>query len=88
VMAYEALCGAAPFSGDDMSLLQSAIMGVNFPPVQQFLADAPPRWQVFFENAFAQEEEKRAGTVAQFWHGLQECLGQQLADGGPFAAIS
>ena len=78
VMAYEALCGAAPFSGDDMSLLQSAIMGVNFPPVQEFLPDAPPRWQEFFEGAFAHEEEARAGTVTEFWQGLQKCLGEPL----------
>jgi eukaryotic-like serine/threonine-protein kinase len=83
VIAYEALCGAAPFSGDDMSLLQSAIMGVNFPPVQEFLPDAPPRWQKFFEGAFAYEEEKRAGTVAEFWQGLQECLAERLSESGP-----
>jgi eukaryotic-like serine/threonine-protein kinase len=77
VMAYEALCGVAPFSGDDMSLLQSAIMGVNFPPVHEQLPDAPPRWQQFFESAFAPDEEKRPGTVAEFWQGLQQCLAER-----------
>jgi tRNA A-37 threonylcarbamoyl transferase component Bud32 len=83
VMAYEALCGVVPFSGDDMSLVQSAIMGVNFTPVNDHLPDAPPRWQEFFESAFAHEEEKRAGTVAEFWHGLQECLGERPAHSNP-----
>jgi eukaryotic-like serine/threonine-protein kinase len=79
VMAYEALCGVVPFSGDDMPLVQSAIMGVNFTPVNDHLPDAPARWQEFFESAFAHEEERRAGTVAEFWHGLQECLGERPA---------
>lgn len=83
VMAYEALCGVAPFSGDDMSLLQDAIMGVSFPPVNEQLPGAPPGWQEFFESAFACEEEKRAATVVEFWHGLQECLGEPLAHSGP-----
>jgi eukaryotic-like serine/threonine-protein kinase len=75
VIAYEVLCGAVPFSGDDVSLLQTAIMGVNFPSVQAFVPDAPSRWQEFFEGAFAHEQGNRAGTVAEFWQGLQECLG-------------
>ena len=75
VMAYEVLCGVVPFSGDDMSLVQSAILGVNFTPVNDLLPDAPPRWQEFFEHAFAHDEEGRASTVAEFWQGLQDCLG-------------
>lgn len=74
VMAYEALCGAAPFAGDDMSLLQSAIMGVNFAPVHDRLPDAPTSWQKFFEAAFNHQENTRPGTVAEFWQGLQDCL--------------
>lgn len=75
VMAYEMLCGAAPFAGEDFNSVLSAIMDVNFPPVQKFLPEAPPRWQEFFERAFAYEQEKRAGTVAEFWQGMQEFLG-------------
>jgi len=74
VMAYESLCGAPPFSGDDMSALQAAILGASFFPVQERLPDAPPSWQAFFAATFAAEEQRRASTVAEFWQGLQDCL--------------
>jgi len=74
VIAYEALCGRAPFTGEDSVILQGAIMGMNFPPVTEVLPEAPPRWQEFFEGAFAHVEERRAESVAVFWQRLRECL--------------
>jgi eukaryotic-like serine/threonine-protein kinase len=74
VIAYEALCGCAPFAGDDLTMLESAIMGVNFPPVGGLLPEAPPTWQAFFEGTFTHAEEKRADSVAMFWKQLRECL--------------
>jgi len=50
VIAYEALCGRAPFTGEDSVILQGAIMGMNFPPVTEVLPEAPPQWQAFFEG--------------------------------------
>jgi len=79
VIAYEALCGCAPFSGEDSVILQGAIMGMNFPPVTELLPNAPPRWQTFFEGAFAHIEERRAETVAEFWKELRECLESDAA---------
>ena len=79
VIAYEALCGCAPFSGEDSVILQGAIMGMNFPPVTELLPNAPPRWQTFFEGAFAHVEERRAETVAEFWKELRECLESDAA---------
>ena len=49
-------------------------MGVNFPPVTSLLPEAPPRWQAFFERAFAHVEEDRVGSVALFWRELLDCL--------------
>jgi len=74
VIAYEALCGSVPFAGEDLTMLQSSIMGVNFPPVSSLLPDAPPGWQTFFERAFAHVEEDRVGSVALFWDELRDCL--------------
>jgi len=74
VIAYEALCGRAPFTGEDSVILQGAIMGMNFPPVTEVLPEAPPQWQAFFEGAFAHVEERRAESVAVFWQRLRECL--------------
>jgi serine/threonine-protein kinase len=74
VIAYETLCGRAPFTGEDSVILQGAIMGMNFPPVTEVLPEAPPRWQEFFEGAFAHAEEGRAESVAVFWQRLRECL--------------
>ncbi|HTP69083.1 MAG TPA: protein kinase [Dongiaceae bacterium] len=74
VMAYESLCGAPPFAGDDMAALQASILDVSFFSVQERLPDAPQSWQAFFENTFAPREEKRASTVAEFWQGLQDCV--------------
>ena len=74
VIAYEALCGCAPFVGEDSETLRIAILGRHFPPLTELLPDAPLRWQAFFENAFAPFEERRAETVEDFWKGLQVCL--------------
>ncbi len=74
VIAYEALCGRAPFTGEDSVILQGAIMGMNFAPVTEVLPEAPARWQAFFEGAFAHREERRAESVAVFWQELRECL--------------
>ena len=74
VIAYEALCGCAPFVGEDSIMLQAAIMGTNFPPVTELLQEAPLRWQKFFEAAFAHDEDERAESVAVFWNQLRDCL--------------
>jgi serine/threonine protein kinase len=74
VIAYEALCGCVPFAGDDLAMLESAIMGVNFPPVAGVMPEAPPSWQAFFERTFTHAEEKRADSAAMFWKQLRECL--------------
>jgi tRNA A-37 threonylcarbamoyl transferase component Bud32 len=74
VIAYEVLCGCAPFAGDDSEMLRIAILGVNFPPVTELFPNAPGQWQAFFETAFARDEEQRAESVAEFWKELRECL--------------
>jgi eukaryotic-like serine/threonine-protein kinase len=74
VIAYEALCGGAPFEAENMTMLEGAIMGVNFQPVTGRLPDAPLRWQSFFERAFAHIEEERPESVRVFWNELQHCL--------------
>jgi serine/threonine-protein kinase len=74
VIAYEALCGYAPFVGEDSIMLQAAIMGTNFPPVTELLQEAPLRWQKFFESAFAHAEDERPESVAVFWNQLHDCL--------------
>jgi len=74
VIAYEALCGCSPFVGEDSIMLQAAIMGTNFRPVMELLQEAPPRWQKFFEIAFAHDEDERAESVAIFWNQLRDCL--------------
>jgi len=74
VIAYEALSGYAPFVGDDSESLRIAILGVNFPPITELIADAPLGWQAFFESAFAHDEEQRPESVAEFWKKFRECL--------------
>jgi serine/threonine-protein kinase len=75
VVAYEALCGTAPFAGTDYATLHSAIMGVNFPEVVTLVPEAPGKWQEFFLRAFAHLEEKRPESVDVFWRELKDCLG-------------
>ena len=79
VIAYEAICGCAPFVGEDSETLRIAILGTHFPPVIELLPDAPRRWQAFFEGAFAHEEEQRAKSVAEFWRELRNCLEGNVA---------
>jgi serine/threonine-protein kinase len=74
VIAYETLCGCVPFAGEDLTMLQSSIKGVNFPSVTSLVPEAPPRWQAFFERVFAHVEKDRVGSVALFWQELLDCL--------------
>jgi serine/threonine-protein kinase len=75
VMAYEALCGSAPFAGTDFATLQSAILGLKFPEVGALVPDAPGKWQDFFARAFANEEEQRPESAEVFWRELRESVG-------------
>jgi tRNA A-37 threonylcarbamoyl transferase component Bud32 len=79
VIAYEAICGCAPFVGEDSETLRIAILGIHFPPVTELWPDAPLRWQAFFEGAFAHDEELRAQSVAEFWRELRNCLENNVA---------
>lgn len=75
VIAYEALCGAAPFAGMDYATLRSVILGATFPKVATLVPEAPDRWHEFFERAFAPLEEHRPQSVEVFWQELKACLG-------------
>jgi serine/threonine-protein kinase len=75
VVAYEALCGTAPFAGTDYSTLRSAILDATFPMVATLIPKAPDRWQQFFARAFAHAEEQRPQSVEMFWQELKGCLG-------------
>jgi serine/threonine-protein kinase len=79
VIVYEAICGCAPFVGEDSETLRIAILGIHFPPVTELWPGAPLRWQAFFEGAFAHDEELRAQSVAQFWRELRNCLENNVA---------
>jgi len=79
VIVYEAICGCAPFVGEDSETLRIAILGIHFPPVTELWPGAPLRWQAFFEGAFAHDEELRAQSVAQFWRELRDCLENNVA---------
>ncbi len=75
VIAYEALCGSAPFVGSDFATLQDAIVKMKFADVSTHATDAPEKWQRFFERAFARVEEERPASAEVFWKELKECLG-------------
>ena len=75
VIAYEALCGIAPFTGTDYSTLRGAILGVAFPKVAMLAPGAPDSWQDFFVRTFAPLEEQRPQSVEVFWQELKDCLG-------------
>jgi eukaryotic-like serine/threonine-protein kinase len=74
VIAFETLCGAAPFFGVDIASLQNAILEASFPPVSSFIPQAPTHWQEFFSRAFARSENGRPESIAEFWAELQSCL--------------
>jgi len=75
VIAYESLCGTAPFAGTDYSTLRSAILGATFPKITMLVPDASDRWHEFFGRAFAPLEEDRPQSAEEFWQELKECLG-------------
>jgi tRNA A-37 threonylcarbamoyl transferase component Bud32 len=75
VMAYEALCGSAPFEGADFATLQCAILGLKFPGVGTLVPEAPRKWQEFFARAFAKEEGERPESAEVFWRELMESVG-------------
>src|ERR1700730_16297222 len=74
VVAYEALCGTAPFAGTDYSTLRGAILGAEFPKIAMLVSEAPDKWQKFFVRAFAPVEEHRPQSVEVFWQELKDCL--------------
>jgi eukaryotic-like serine/threonine-protein kinase len=78
VMAYEALCGGAPFSAETFASLENAIRAAHFEPVAGRLPQAPHRWQAFFERVFAPDEGARPQSVAEFWSELQKTLGDTV----------
>ena len=75
VIAYEALCGTAPFTGTDYATLRGAIIGTAFPKVATLVPEAADKWQDFFVRVFAPLEEQRPQSVEVFWQELPECLG-------------
>jgi serine/threonine-protein kinase len=75
VIAYEALCGTAPFTGTDYATLRGAILGAAFPEVATLVSEASDSWQQFFLRAFAPLEEERPQSVEVFWQELKLCLG-------------
>jgi serine/threonine-protein kinase len=77
VMAYEALCGSAPFAGTDFATLQSAILGLQFPEVESLVPEAPGRWQEFFARAFAKKEAERPESAEVFWRELRVNVGPE-----------
>ena len=74
VVAFELLCGVQPFVGPDFPTLLHAIFEANFPPVSSLVPQAPPRWQEFFNHAFARSENDRPGSIDEFWTELRSCL--------------
>jgi serine/threonine-protein kinase len=75
VIAYEALCGTAPFTGTDYATLRGAIIGTAFPMVATLVPEASDKWQDFFVRVFAPLEEQRPQSVEVFWQELKACLG-------------
>jgi tRNA A-37 threonylcarbamoyl transferase component Bud32 len=75
VIAYEALCGTAPFTGTDYATLRGAIIGTAFPKVATLVPEAPDQWQDFFVRVFAPLEEQRPQSVEVFWQELKASLG-------------
>jgi len=74
VIAFESLCGVQPFVGPDLPSLLNAIFEAIYPPVSSLVTQAPPRWQEFFNRAFARSENDRPGSIAEFWADLQSSL--------------
>ena len=74
VIAFEMLCGAAPFTGSDFASVQTAILKIDFPRVASLNPDAPQRWQEFFDRMFAREQALRPESVDAFWEDLKSCL--------------
>ena len=75
VIAYESLCGTAPFAGTDYSTLRSAILGATFPKITMLVPEAPDTWHEFFGRAFAPLDGDRPQSVEEFWQELKGCLG-------------
>ena len=74
VIAFESLCGVQPFLGPDFQTLHNAILEGRVPLVSSHISKASPRWQGFFDRAFARSENGRPGSIAEFWADLQSCF--------------
>jgi len=74
VIAFESLFGVQPFVGPDLPTLLNAIFESIYPPVSSLIPQAPPRWQEFFNRAFARSENDRPGSIDEFWADLRSCF--------------
>ncbi len=59
VVLYEALCGARPFKGDNLTALAYAVVHMTPAPASQRRAGLPPGLDEFFERALAKEPSAR-----------------------------
>jgi eukaryotic-like serine/threonine-protein kinase len=74
VVAYEMLAGVHPFSATTSAELQSAVLAGRFTPIKTYVAEAPERWQQFFEFALASDPHRRPSSADIFFSELARAI--------------
>ena len=74
VVAYEMLAGVCPFSATTSAEFQSAVFAGRFTPIKAYVAEAPERWQQFFEFALASDPHRRPCSADIFFSELARAI--------------
>ncbi len=75
VVAYEALTGDIPFTGDTLGMVCVSICEGTFTPPSRLRKGVPPSMDAWFERALAKDNEARFPTAMELATSFQKALG-------------
>jgi serine/threonine-protein kinase len=86
VVLHEMLCGAPPFTGDDVSMLMYNVAHADPPPPSAVNAAVPRMLDLIVARALAKSPEQRYSDAAQMAADLRACAQAPPRDAGTTAA--
>jgi serine/threonine-protein kinase len=84
VVAYYALVGDVPFSGETVGAICLAIDKAQYTPVTRLRPELPPALDAWFARAFARKLEKRFASAREMADAFQAAVGEEVS--GPMSA--
>ena len=79
VVAYYALVGDVPFSGETVGAICLAIDKAQYTPVTQLRPELPPALDAWFARAFARKLDKRFASAREMADAFQAAIGDEVS---------